>query len=613
MLFDSKWSLCGFLVFSVACLFATSMQKEGKIVKEMDYDYVLIGGGTAGLVVASRLTENPNITVLVLEAGDSGLNNTRISTPGFNGRNISTSIDWNYSTVALEHAGNRSIIYPRGKVLGGCSATNFLVTNKASRQDYDTIEKLGNPGWGWSEFDRAAKKSENFLLPPPRSNFSFIFENHGHNGEVKTSFPKYIPPTFPNYFPAVQELGHQPALLDSFGGDSKGPYYCPSTINENAERVTSATAYYHPFASRKNLVVWLNSEVDRLLTSKLPNGTVIVKGVQYTSHGSIKTVLSNREVILSAGAIGSPAILERSGMGDPYILNKLKIPIVNSLPGVGSNLIDHPLIWSTYELRPGVISADNLITNSTFAATQLQLYNDHREGILTHAVSLLDFEPLRSYLTKEEIAEGLKNLQCNTSHLPQWMFNAVKDQLENGAPIQFLLANQRWLDTPVSSKASYITIQAALQYPLSRGSSHISSRDPTKPPLIDTGYFRNPFDLWILSKAIKHSRRIMSNRSWSSVILREETPGPKVSSDEEWKEFTQNLVSTIAHPIGTVPMLPIERGGVVNPDLRVYGTQNLRVIDASIIPIHLAMQPQITVYAIGELGAEKILKSRKEA
>lgn len=190
-------------------------------------------------------------------------------------------------------------------------------------------------------------------------------------------------------------------------------------------------------------MVRLNCEVDRLLTSKSPNGDVIIKGVRYDSLGSTYHVEARKEVILSAGPIGSPAILERSGVGQPAILEKLGIPILIDLPGVGSNLMDHPLAWIVFQLRPGQISADDLSRNATFQREAWNLYQDHREGILTHVISLLDFEPLDSFLSKEEIDEGLEYLQTNTSSLPDSILETVKERILNGTPIEFVLINQR--------------------------------------------------------------------------------------------------------------------------------------------------------------------------
>lgn len=579
------------------------------------YDYIVVGGGTAGLAVASRISENKNISVLVLEAGRDGLNNTGISIPGFTGSTFRSGIDWNYTTVALGQAGNRTMIYPRGKVLGGSSAINFMVSTKASRLDYDTFETLGNPGWGWTEFDKASRKSEGFIAPPATMNFTFNPRYHGTRGPVKTTFPKYIPPNVQNFFQASASLRHVRRLEDSFEGSLDRPYYFPSTIDENAERMTSAKAYYFPIASRSNLVVLLDCEVDRLIVSKSEGGEINVQGVQYSVHGSKKKVLARKEVILSAGSIGTPAILERSGMGDPSVLKKFDIPVVLNLPGVGANLADHAVVFNTYQLEAGLTSGDNILTNQTYAAEQLKLYNEHRAGIMTQVNPLLDFEPLSCILSKEELDEGLKILESNSSSLPKPIFEAVKQQLLHGTPIEFIVANQglSFIGSAKPPNASLIGLGTALQYPLSRGTTHISSRDPTKAPLIDPGYFSHPFDLWLLAKATKYSRTIMTNAAWSGVISKEFSPGSAVKSDKDWRKHVKSTSSTTYHAIGTAAMLPRKLGGVVDPELKVYDVNNLRIVDASVFPTHIAAHPSMSIYALAELAASKILHPEQPA
>ncbi|KAH9812539.1 hypothetical protein DFH28DRAFT_1223301 [Melampsora americana] len=575
-----------------------------------EYDYVVVGGGTAGLAVASRISEDPNLTVLVLEAGQNGHGNPGISIPGFAGSTFRSGVDWNYTTVPLNEAGGRSIIYPRGKVLGGSSALNFMIATKASSHDYDTLKSLGNPGWGWSEFNQASQKSERFLPPPKSFNFTFDLKYHGLKGLVKTSFPKYLPPNVQEYLRAAKELGHLEKLDDCFEGELQGPYYFPSTIDEKVERMTSAKAYYFPIASRPNLVVQLDSEVDRLLTSKSDKEEVIIQAVEYTSRGVKKRSMARKEIILSAGSFGTPAILERSGMGNPSILSQFGIPLVLNLPGVGSNLADHAAIFNTYQLKEGLISGDNLQTDPTYAASQLKLYHEHRDGVLTTINPLLDFEPLSAFLSKTEIDEGLRLLEINSSHLSKPILNAIKAQLLHGTPIEFIVANQglSFLGATHPPNASLIAIGSTLQYPLSRGETHISSRDPAKPPLIDPGYFRHPFDLWLLSKASQHSRSIMNHSSWKSIIEKEFTPGEMIKSEEDWRSYIKLNSSSTYHAIGTSAMLPLELGGVVDNQLKVYGTQNLRIIDASIIPTQIAAHPSMTVYAIAEMAVKKIMR-----
>ncbi|PLW12555.1 hypothetical protein PCANC_18144 [Puccinia coronata f. sp. avenae] len=573
------------------------------------FDYIVVGGGTAGMAVASRLSEDPSLSVLVLEAGGTGINNTGISIPGLVGTTLGTDVDWKYSTIPQVGANQRQVYYPRGKVLGGSSAINFMISTKAERKDYDAIEKLGNPGWGWSEIDRASKKSEKLTIPPPDSPFLYNPTYHGLSGPVANSFPKYVPPQFKPYFPAVITASVLPGraieTTDPFGGDLEGAYIFPSTIDAQSTRVTSATAYYFPIKSRPNLMVRTGAEVNKLISKKVEGQDLQVVGVEYSSSGTVSRAMVNKEVVMSAGAIGTPAILERSGIGKPSIIKSLNIPVTLDLPAVGSNLADHPALLGTYRLKSGIVSSDDLLRNATFAAEQTALYMNTGGGLLSHGISLLDYQTLKSILTPEELFEGLKLLQRDPATMSQEQFNAISERIQNGVAVEFLLINAFFeSDNLPDSDTSYLTIATTLQHPLSRGSSHIQSADPSEAPLINPAFLSHPFDAWLMVQAAKHARKIMAQPQFQKVVLNEQFPGPSVQSDDEWLESVKNRVRTEYHPIGTSSMMPKSQAGVVDPQLKVYGTRNLRVVDASVIPIQIGAHPALTIYAMAEKAVE---------
>ncbi|MBW0467930.1 hypothetical protein O181_007645 [Austropuccinia psidii MF-1] len=575
------------------------------------FDYIIVGGGTAGLALAGRLSEEPSLRVLVLEAGGTGYNHTGIKIPGLIGSTLGTHIDWNYWTVPQKNANNRRIPYPRGKVLGGSSAINFLASTKASRDDYDAIEKLGNPGWGWSEIDRLSKKSEGFLLPTNQSNLSYNVRDHGRFGPVATSFPKYVPPQFLPYFSASASVGHMRKGNDSFSGTVEGAFIFPSAIDDKSTRVTSSTAYYLPHQSRNNLFVKTNCEVNKLLLKKSVDKQIQILGVEYAKNGVVSQALASQEVILSAGSVGSPAILERSGIGKSDLLKTLKIPIALELEGVGSNLADHPIVLGTYRLRPGIVSADDLLRNATFAARQREIYAQTGGGLLGHAISLLDYQGFETAVGEDEMKKGLKLLKHDPRQMSLVQYQAVVERLRRGSAVEFALVNSFLeADSKPDPNTSYLTIAAMLQYPLSRGSVHIKSADPNESPSIDPGFLSHPFDEWLLAHFAKHARKIMAQLAFERVILNEQLPGPSVNTDKEWVESVKQRVRTEYHPLGTSSMMPLSDGGVVDPELKVYGTNNLRIVDASILPIHLATHPTMTVYAIAEKAAEMILRSK---
>ncbi|KNF02885.1 hypothetical protein PSTG_03831 [Puccinia striiformis f. sp. tritici PST-78] len=441
------------------------------------FDYIVVGGGTAGMAVASRLSEDPALTVLVLEAGGTGANNTGIGIPGLAGSTRGTEIDWKYSTVPQSGANQRQVSYPTGKVLGGSSALNFMISTKAEKDDYNAIENLGNPGWGWSEIDRASKKSEKLIIPAADSPFPYNPIYHGFSGPVENSFPKYVPPQFKPYFPAaVSATAPNRAIetTDPFGGDLEGAYIFPSAIDAMSGRVTSATAYCG--------------------------------------------------------------------------------------------------------------------------------------GLLSHGISVLDYQTLESIVSPEELLVGMKLLKRDPSAMSRNQFTAISDRILNGVAVEFLLLNAFFeADDPPDPNTSYLVIATTLQHPLSRGSSHINSKDPSQSPLIDPGFLSHPFDAWLMVQAAKHARKIMAQPQYKNVILNEHYPGPSVQTDAEWIESAKSRVRSEFHPIGTSCMMPQNESGVVDPQLKVYGTQNLRVVDASIIPIQISAHLAITVYAIAEKAAELIL------
>ncbi|OAV93402.1 hypothetical protein PTTG_27335 [Puccinia triticina 1-1 BBBD Race 1] len=576
---------------------------------EEKFDYIVVGGGMAGLAVASRLSEKPELTVLVLEAGETGINNPAISVPGLMVTNLGSDIDWNFCTVPQEGANQRKMSYPRGKVLGGSSAINFMMSSRAEAEDYDAIKRLGNPGWGWTEIERASKKSEKLIIPPTNSPYIFNPESHGRDGPVVNSFPKYIPPQFTSYFTACAAAGHVIQKKDPFAGKLEGAYIYPSAIDDHGSRVTSATAYYFPNQSRTNLVVRTNCEVNKLiLKNNGDNSELQVLGVEYSSCGTPFRVLVTKEVIMSAGSIGTPAILERSGIGNEQILKSLNIPVTLNLKGVGFNLSDHVFVIANYRLKPGHRTLEDLTKDPGYAAEQKLIYEQSGGGLFSHPTSIFNFQSLRSIVSEDEMNEGLKLLKNCPSYLSPKQFEAVVDRIMNGVALEFSLVNTFFEpELPSDRDTSYLTANVILQYPLSRGSSHIQSQDPGAAPLIDPKFLMHPFDAWLLAQGAKEIRKIMAQDAHQDIILDEHYPGPSVQTNEQWEESVRRRALTSYHPCGTCSMLPQSESGVVDPQLRVYGTQNLRVVDASILPVQLTSHPAMTVYAIAEKAAEMIL------
>ncbi|KAI7966690.1 hypothetical protein MJO29_002438 [Puccinia striiformis f. sp. tritici] len=390
------------------------------------FDYIVVGGGTAGLT-----------------AGGTGINRPSISIPAMMATNLHTDIDWDYSKVPQEGANQQKISYPRGKVLGGTSSINAMLSTWAEAEDYETIERLGNPGWGSKEIEKAFKKTERLINPPLNSPYIFNPGNHGIDGPVTNSFPKFIPPQYLPYFPACAAAGHVIQDKDSFAGNMEGAYIYPSAIDEKGFRVTSATAHYFPIKSRSNLIVRTDCEVDKLIVTSTDttNSRITILGVEYYSSGTLGRAMVRHEVIMSAGVIGTPVILERSGMGKESILKPLDIPIALNLEGVGSNLLDHLRVTSSYRLKAGHKTVEDLFRDPDYAAQQKSIYEQSGGGLLSHWFSVADFQSLKSFVGEDGMPQGMKLLEDCPSCTSPSQFDAVVNRIKNGRAIEFSLVN----------------------------------------------------------------------------------------------------------------------------------------------------------------------------
>ncbi|KFY32497.1 hypothetical protein V493_00140 [Pseudogymnoascus sp. VKM F-4281 (FW-2241)] len=571
------------------------------------YDFIIVGGGTAGLVVATRLSQRlPTSCVLVIEAGDDGRTEPGIVIPGNIGSTIGTKYDWNLTTVVQPNANGRILDIPRGKVLGGSSAMNFMTWDRGSIKDYDAWEELGNPGWNWKSIQTAMLKAENFVPSP-----EFAIGGVGKGGPIQTLISSILPTQQLAFIPTLNGLGVKENLA-ALDGHPIGVMR-QLTNTRLIDYTRSYSTSYIDIAG-KNLVLMLNTRVAKVnFVGTKASGVTLEDG----------TVISaTKEVILSAGSIHSPSLLELSGIGNGAVLAAAGVKeVISELPGVGENLQDHARIQSSYKLLPSFVSFDRIHINATYAADQLALYDSNLPSAYGNAGS--DYAYLNWSQVSNSTNPNLLSLARQFANLSN-PIDAKKLDFLSDPKLTPLMSQLEIMFTdgyagvkgyPAADApffgSEFFSLLAISVHPFSRGSVHVKSADFNTPPVIDTKYLDNPYDLHAMIAAAKYMRTIASAAPMSSVWDTEYEPGLEVETDEEWEAYTRDNILTIFHPVGTCAMLPRKDGGVVDPKLRVYGVSRLRVVDASIIPIIPGAHIQATVYGIAEMAADIIVAEWK--
>ncbi|KAF3809523.1 Dehydrogenase mpl7 [Colletotrichum gloeosporioides] len=575
------------------------------------YDYIVVGGGTAGVAVAARLSEGlPDSKILLIEAGPEAWDEPKINVPGMKGSTLATKYDWNFTTVAQTNVNNRVFSVNRGKVLGGSSALNLMSYDRSAAEEYDSWEALGNAGWNWETMIAAMKKSENFT---GINTDTYGSEGVGDSGPVKAVINRIIPEHQETWIPTMNTLGIK-TNLESLGGNPLGVMYQPSSIDAtHYSRSYSANAYA-PIAG-SNLEILSDTTVAKVNLEQVGDEQQAT-GVTL-QDGTV--IAANKEVILSAGSIQSPGLLELSGIGQASVLNSSGIAQVIDLPGVGENLQDHLRIQSSYQLKPEYTSFDILRSNTTYAAEQLALWNAGEVSLYDYTGSGYTFttwaqalgnDSQMVALAKEAAGEDPSKVDAKKL---EFMTNPAIPQLEVIFSDGYTGVKGYPASTSPLFGKGFFTLIAAIMHPMSRGNIHINPADTTGKPIINPNYFAHEHDLEAAIQAIKYCRKIATTEPMASIWESEYEPGlDVVQTDEQWKEFALNTTLSIFHPVGTCSMLPKEDGGVVDANLKVYGTSNLRVVDASVIPLLVSAHVQTAVYGIAEIAAERIIADAKQ-
>ncbi|KAK0207154.1 aryl-alcohol oxidase precursor [Desarmillaria ectypa] len=553
-----------------------------------DFHYIIVGGGTAGNVLANRLTEDLNTSVLVLEAGESCIHDTDVllsQVPFFCARLIGSSLDWNFTTTEQPGLNRRSIPYPRGFGLGGSSAINSMFYARGSSQDYDRYARIsGDPGWRWHAMLRYIRKNERFVAPADHHNTTSQFNPlvHGFNGVTSVSLPGYPRSTDDRVIQATMEPASGfPFNLDYNSGSQLGIGWAPLIVG-NGTRSSSQMSYLGVgFIDRPNLHVLIRARVTRILHTK--NGSTLPSfvAVEFTQDaGATKHVLAPsglKEIILSAGSIGTPHILLHSGVGDINDLSTLGIAPIVHLPDVGKNLSDH-VLWDIPFIVNDTKTIDNIYySNATFQAEALSEWQANRTGFLTAGMAnQLAF--LRVPGTAK-VLNGEPSAGNETAHYELAFLNGlVRDSPKAG---------------------NFFVVVPAVLCPLSRGDITINSSNPLDPPLINPNYLSHPQDLAIMKYAIESVKRFVNATAWEGYILKMATN----TTDDD----IRGRASSVYHPVGTASMSPVgAEWGVVNPDLRMKGAMGGRIVDASVLPFVPAGHTMAPVYAFAERAADLI-------
>ncbi len=535
-----------------------------------EYDYIVVGAGSAGCVIANRLSQDFSNKVLLLEAGGSDRRFFVQMPIGYGVTYHQKAVNWMYMTEPSPDADNKPSYWPRGKVMGGSSSINAMVYVRGNPKDFDEWSEMGNPGWSYEDVLPYFKRMESWQNGADRY--------RGGKGPLKVSeVTNQLHPLCKNFLSAAQEIGIN-LNRDMNGANQEGVGNYQITTHRG-QRMSASRAYLWPIKGRTNLTVIKNALASRVLIKDKK-----AYGVEYLKSGKTQQVFAKCEVILSAGSINSPQLLQLSGVGPKSILEQASVPLIHESPAVGENLQDH--LGVSYFYKSKVPTLNDQLRPVLGKIYQGLRYIFTRSGPLSLSVNQSGgFIRTRNDLEKPNI---------------QLYFSPVSYSLES--------PDKRAMMSPDPFSAMLLGISNCS--PRSRGSVRLRSSDPLKSPIIKPNYLSHKDDVTDLLEGVKVIRRLAQTNSFSDVIGEEFRPGPDCQSDEQMIQHIKETVWTVFHPSSTCRMGPDPTKNVVDSRLKVYGIESLRVADASIFPKLVCGNINAATIMVGEKASDLILQDK---